>query len=153
MTKQNLNPTQYLGMASLLILSLISLLVYTWKSIIYGQNENAIKVLIFAIIIDTVLFLLPRFRKPKVDWNSLSFREQCQHMAKELKTGKRKWYCSEFSEGKRFFYPLMPSNLDEMGAGKKYKMSPFHTENAISFDDIHNHELVKQVLEEYKKMK
>ena len=56
-------------------------------------------------------------------WDDLPLGKKCKEIARELKSGERKWYIIPSSDDKYYFAPLGRKNTDEFGRGEHLSAS------------------------------
>lgn len=85
------------------------------------------------------------YRYGKKPWNEMSFAEQCESLAKEIRSGKRSWYLN--CDGDDFLaVPLSPKNMNEFGGGLHTKSNLSMIKDLAAKGRIKNEPLLNEIL-------
>lgn len=123
MTNSKIANFKVIAWTCFILFAIILIIVFTSNTMTKEQMINSVA---FGLIATAVgIFLLIRTdrieKKEKIDWwNGLSFEEQCQCMAADLRSGDRQWYLNPFigEDDKYIVAILTKKEMNEFGHGK-----------------------------------
>lgn len=142
---------QIIGGLLLLCCGITLVVTFTSSNNTQDQTTNSLIASIVLGLTGAVCWYLGH-RPDKVDWNKLSFPEQCAFMAKELATGKRQWFLNPLNGSDFLAVPLSPDNMNEMGGGHHIETDEEYILSLLKLNQISNCQLVNGILEAGKKL-